>query len=78
MRPNNLPSGIIERCVFRYRSQEVYLVADTQRGRQIEQAILDFFDAAAAESGVTVFVPPSHQDFVSSDIGSQLNIYFSR
>src|SRR5215813_1892699 len=34
LRQNNLPSGVIERCVFRYRSQEVYLVADAYRGRQ--------------------------------------------
>jgi len=55
---NNLPSGIVERCVFRYRSEEVYLVADAYRGRQIEQAILDFFDAAASvHSTETISLP---------------------
>ena len=48
LRQSNPSSAIIERCIFRYRSQDVYLVADAYRGRQIEQAILDFFDAAAA------------------------------
>ena len=58
LRQNNLPSGIIERCVFRYRSQEVYLVADAYRGRDIEQAILDFFDAAASvHSTETISLP---------------------
>ena len=47
-RQSNISSSILERCVFRYRSHDVYLVADAYRGRQIEQAILDFFDAAAA------------------------------
>jgi len=58
LRQNNLPSGILERCVFRYRSEEVYLVADAYRGRQIEQAILDFFDAASSiHSGETISLP---------------------
>jgi hypothetical protein len=43
----DLSSDIVERCIFRHRSQDVYLVADAYRGRRIEQAILDFFDAAA-------------------------------
>ena len=48
LRQSNISSRILERCVFLYRSHDVYLVADAYRGRQIEQAILDFFDAAAA------------------------------
>lgn len=38
---------VLERCVFKYRKADVYLVADAYRGDEIRQAILDFFDAAA-------------------------------
>src|SRR5262249_45754389 len=33
---------ILERCVFKHRSADVYMVADAYRGDQIRQAILDF------------------------------------
>ena len=38
---------VLERCVWKYRNGEVYLVADAYRGREIQTAILDFLDAAA-------------------------------
>jgi hypothetical protein len=40
-------SGILERCIFKHRQQNVYLVADAYQGKQIKQAIVDFLDAAA-------------------------------
>lgn len=39
--------AILERCLFKYRKSEVYLVADAYRGDEIRGAILDFLDAAA-------------------------------
>ena len=66
LRQRSLSSGIIERCIFRYRSQDVYVVADAYRGRQIEQAILDFFDAAAAvHAKETISLPDVTADQVS-------------
>lgn len=38
---------ILERCIFKRRSQNVYLVADAYQGKQIKQAIVDFLDSAA-------------------------------
>ena len=38
---------VLERCVFKHRRHEVYLVADAYRGEAIPQALLDFFAAAA-------------------------------
>jgi len=43
----NPNARVMERCVFKYRTSDVYLVADAYRGNEIKQAILDFFDAAA-------------------------------
>ncbi|ABF43418.1 conserved hypothetical protein [Candidatus Koribacter versatilis Ellin345] len=37
---------VLERCVFKHRDGDVYLVADAYRGREIKQAIIDFLEAA--------------------------------
>ena len=42
---------ILERCVFKYRAADVYLIADAYRGMEIKQAILDFFYSAAGGGG---------------------------
>ncbi len=47
---------ILERCVFKRRTANVYLVADAYRGREIRQAILDFLSAAAGDNAETVTV----------------------
>jgi len=48
---------ILERCVFEYRSADVYLIADAYRGIEIRQAILDFLDSAAGDGAETIAVP---------------------
>jgi len=40
---------ILERCVFRYRGEDVYLIADAYRGMEIKQLIIDFLSAAAGD-----------------------------
>jgi hypothetical protein len=39
--------AILERCVFKSRTNDVYLVADAYEGSQIKQAVTDFLSAAA-------------------------------
>ncbi|MGZ4841422.1 MAG: hypothetical protein ACXV5J_06735 [Candidatus Angelobacter sp.] len=46
---------ILERCIFKHRSQNVFLVADAYQGKMIRQAITDFLEAAAG--GETESVP---------------------
>ncbi len=48
---------VLERCVFKHRAANVYLVADAYRGREIRQAILDFLDSAAGDGAETLSVP---------------------
>jgi len=48
---------ILERCIFKHRTSNVYLVADAYRGVEIRQTIVDFFDAAAGGSAETIHVP---------------------
>lgn len=43
-------SAVLERCVFRYRTARVYLVADAYRGSEIRQAVTDFLSAAAGRN----------------------------
>ncbi|HZS05956.1 MAG TPA: hypothetical protein VFD58_14050 [Blastocatellia bacterium] len=35
--------AVLERCVFRHRNKDAWLVADAYRGREIRQTISDFF-----------------------------------
>jgi hypothetical protein len=48
---------ILERCVFKHRTTNVYLIADAYRGIEIKRAILDFLDSAAGDDAETVSVP---------------------
>ncbi len=48
---------ILERCVFKCRAANVYLVADAYRGREIRQAILDFLSAASGDNAEMMTVP---------------------
>lgn len=47
---------ILERCIFKHRTANVYLVADAYRGLEIRQAILDFLDSAAGDGADYVTV----------------------
>jgi len=46
--------AILERCTFKYRTANVYLIADAYRGLEIKQAILDFLDSAAGGEADTI------------------------
>jgi hypothetical protein len=50
---------VLERCVFKHRTTNTYMVADAYRGSEIREAILDFFDAAAGAGPETIVVPTS-------------------
>lgn len=48
---------ILERCIFKHRSSNVYLVADAYQGDRIRQAIADFLSAAAGDHPEDVSLP---------------------
>jgi len=52
-------SEVLERCIFRHRSADVFMVADAYRGQEIRQTILDFFDAASGNRPETISLPSS-------------------
>jgi hypothetical protein len=48
--------AILERCVFKHRREQVYLVADAYQGRHIREAATDFLSAAAGLNSETLAV----------------------
>jgi hypothetical protein len=49
-------SEVLERCAFKHRVTNTYLVADAYRGREIRQAVLDFLASAAGDDAQTASV----------------------
>ena len=47
----NPSTTILERCIFKHRRNQVLLVADAYRGREISQTTWDFLEAAAGKPG---------------------------
>ena len=67
---------VLERCIFRHRASNVYLVADAYRGDEIRQAILDFFDAAAGANPETIDAStPGQAVSITSRGGANLVAY---
>lgn len=64
---------ILERCVFKHRSKNVYLVADAYRGIQIRQAIMDFLGAAAGNNPEKVTIKASTKN-VALPVGGAANL----
>lgn len=50
---------ILERCIFRYRNDSVYLIADAYRGSSIRDAVTDFLAAAAGRGAQTLHLKSS-------------------
>jgi hypothetical protein len=61
---------ILERCVFKNRTQNVYLIADAYRGREIGQAAWDFLAAAAGRPGSAIEVKQDKRDVTIHSGGS--------
>lgn len=46
--------AILERCVFKNREEEVFLVADAYQGSEIKSAVTDFLSAAAGKTSENI------------------------
>lgn len=66
---------VLQRCTFRHRVQNVYLIADAYRGSQIKTAIADFLEAAAARTAEKTSVRISDESFLNSSISADLVAY---
>ena len=47
----NPSASILERCIFKHRRNQVLLIADAYRGKEISQTTWDFLEAAAGKPG---------------------------
>jgi hypothetical protein len=54
--------NILERCIYRLRRKEVYLIADAYKGARIRQCTVDFLNAAANNTTDTLHVNYLGQD----------------
>lgn len=61
---------ILERSVFKHRKQNIFLIADAYRGREISQATLDFLSAAAGAPGYAVEVKEENRTIIIHAGGS--------
>ena len=41
---------ILERCIFRHKNKNIYLIADAYEGSKIKQTIIDFLNAASGKT----------------------------
>jgi len=60
---------VLDRCIFKYRAADVYLVADAYRGREIQTAIQNFFDASAGLSWEQLKIKDGLQEVVLNVLG---------
>jgi hypothetical protein len=68
--------AILERCVFKFRKEPVYLVADAYRGSQIRDAVTDFLSAAAGLNARVFHVKDATGDeSLLTNGGSDLVVY---
>lgn len=49
----NISEYILERLLFKHKTQEVYLLADAYDGKHIKQTTLDFLNASSGRSPIT-------------------------
>jgi hypothetical protein len=51
--------SILERCVFKHRTEDVYVVADAYRGSHMREAVTDFLSAASGLNSQSLLVNSS-------------------
>ncbi|MFY9528917.1 MAG: hypothetical protein WBC04_10700 [Candidatus Acidiferrales bacterium] len=68
--------AVLERCVFKHRNADVYLIADAYRGSRIRDAIVDFLNAAASRSAEAISVSTKANPVtLAATGGSDLAVY---
>jgi len=69
-------AAILERCVFKHKTQDVYLVADAYAGRSIKEAIKRFLRAVSGnDSGTVSLADGSRTVTLASGSGADIAAY---
>jgi len=73
--PGPSPS-VLERLIFKHKQQDIYLIADAYRGKQIAQATWDFLESAAGRPGNAIDVKQgSKTTTINSGGSAELLVY---
>jgi hypothetical protein len=64
--------AVLERCVFRHTSEQIFLLADAYRGREIRRAVEDFLASAA---GRKIKLPAAATSYAQLDGKADLAVY---
>ncbi len=70
---NNPTSEILERCIFKHATNNVYLIADAYRGIEIKKTINDFFQAASGNNKQVITIEKDN-DKISLGIGGNAKL----
>ncbi len=69
-------SSILERCVFKHKKSDVYLIADAYQGSEIRNAVTDFLSSAAGLNSQTLSLKTGAMDVaVPAGGNSDLVVY---
>lgn len=66
----NASAVILDRLIFKKKNADVFMIADAYRGKEISQAIWDFFEAASGKAGEKLFFIKGARKFEYSSGGS--------
>src|SRR5947209_3850985 len=66
---------VLERCVFKQKTRNVFLIADAYHGREIKEAIRDFLAAAAGANAEPITVRSGAQSIVFDNANTGLVAY---
>ncbi|MFZ0634254.1 MAG: hypothetical protein WA755_09785 [Candidatus Acidiferrales bacterium] len=68
-------ANVLERCVFKHRNDQVFLVADAYEGSRIREAVTDFLSAAAGLNQEAVVVKELRGPPLVAGGGADLVVY---
>ena len=67
---------ILERCIFKHRTRNVFLIADAYKGSEIKNTVIDFLEAASGNNPESIAVHLSSQNvFLPISGASDLVVY---
>jgi hypothetical protein len=65
--------AVLERCIFKHRDDDVWLIADAYQGSQIKEATIDFLEAAAGLNSTRIEFQSSAEG-IKLDVGGAANL----
>ena len=69
----NPKAPILERLIFKHKTQAVYLIADAYQGKEIKQSTIDFFDFSAGKKA-EIIEATANEKVVSIAIGGNADL----